>query len=1095
MLRLGSALTGFARALRINPLLPRVRSPPAIRPFAQLALKPQPHTMPFDMPSEKYHNFDLVNRVKVKYGDVVISKWRSRVSGLTLVHVDYQAPIVNGYFVVRSEIFNDSGCPHTLEHLVFMGSEKYPYKGVLDNLATRGFAEGTNAWTATDHTAYTISTAGGQGFLQLLPVYVDHILYPTLTKSSFITEVHHVDVEGRDSGVVYSEMQGRENTPGDIAALRLQQLANPTGSAYRSETGGLMEALRVLTVNDIRKYHHEYYVPHNLSLIVSGKLNTQDILKVLQEQVEPSAVKHGQTYGARGPPGFKRPFIETPSANRPPFEKTITATTEFPEKDESMGEVWMSFRGSKCGDFLTNGALDIMGNYLTSTATSPLNKDLVEIPEPLCAGIWLSETDRATTNDIDFVASSVPTEELETFDEKVLESLRKVVSEGIDMKKIQVIIERERRKLFAGLESKGGEIFADTLIADFLYFRENGEDLAEEVNDIEQFDELSRWTEQQWKDLLKTYFIDAHRVVVRAKPSSALQEKLESDESARVEAQVKKLGPEGLKKLGEELGAAKEENDKPVPQEMLTEFPVPSVDSIGWIPVTSAQNKSRGRVVPAPGGDALATHIAKDGVELPVFVSFHNIQSKFFSIDAYISTAKLPDELRPLLSVYVASFFSLPVTRSDGTKLSHEQVIDQLDNDTVLSDASIGAGGSFSQLFVPGFKVEASKYETAVMWLKDLLFNSHFDVERLRIAVAKIQQSLPETKRDGQKVQGSILASMINAPSSNSLASHIETQLEFIPKVAQRLQDEPEAVVAELELIRKHLTSPEAMRFVAWGDIMSLPNPRAIWKTAFGDVKDTDLLPIPLRKESLNELGRNPSKKAVVVTMPTIESTFSTFATKSINSWEHEDLAALSVAIEVMNALESFLWKAIRGAGLAYGAHLTLDVEQGLLKFVLYRSPNSYLAYATGADVTRKLVNGSTVIEQTTLDSAKSSLVYTIAKSVSSPGKAAMASFTNQVLKGAPQDRHLQMLHKYQDVTLEQVRSALKKYVLPVFEPASSIAAATCSSAVAEKVAEGLKGAGYEVETRVWDAGEDGDVDMHSDCDTCESGSSGSGSL
>ena len=34
-------------------------------------------------------NFDLLNRVKVKYGDVVISKWRSRVSGLSLVHIDY----------------------------------------------------------------------------------------------------------------------------------------------------------------------------------------------------------------------------------------------------------------------------------------------------------------------------------------------------------------------------------------------------------------------------------------------------------------------------------------------------------------------------------------------------------------------------------------------------------------------------------------------------------------------------------------------------------------------------------------------------------------------------------------------------------------------------------------------------------------------------------------------------------------------------------------------------------------------------------------------------------------------------------------------
>jgi Zn-dependent M16 (insulinase) family peptidase len=34
-----------------------------------------------------------------------------------------------------------------------------------------------------------------------------------------ITQVHHIDPHGRDSGVVYSEMQGRENTAGDRMAL------------------------------------------------------------------------------------------------------------------------------------------------------------------------------------------------------------------------------------------------------------------------------------------------------------------------------------------------------------------------------------------------------------------------------------------------------------------------------------------------------------------------------------------------------------------------------------------------------------------------------------------------------------------------------------------------------------------------------------------------------------------------------------------------------------------------------------------------------------------------------------------------------------
>ena len=31
-------------------------------------------------------------------------------------------------FVLATEAHDDDGLPHTLEHLVFMGSEEYPYK-------------------------------------------------------------------------------------------------------------------------------------------------------------------------------------------------------------------------------------------------------------------------------------------------------------------------------------------------------------------------------------------------------------------------------------------------------------------------------------------------------------------------------------------------------------------------------------------------------------------------------------------------------------------------------------------------------------------------------------------------------------------------------------------------------------------------------------------------------------------------------------------------------------------------------------------------------------------------------------------------------
>ena len=45
-------------------------------------------------------------------------------------------------------------------------------------------------------TPTTISTAGSEGALNLLPIYADHILFPTITDSGFKTEIHHITGEG-----------------------------------------------------------------------------------------------------------------------------------------------------------------------------------------------------------------------------------------------------------------------------------------------------------------------------------------------------------------------------------------------------------------------------------------------------------------------------------------------------------------------------------------------------------------------------------------------------------------------------------------------------------------------------------------------------------------------------------------------------------------------------------------------------------------------------------------------------------------------------------------------------------------------------------
>lgn len=47
---------------------------------------------------------------------------------------------------LATEAHDDDGLPHTLEHLIFLGSELYPYKGVLDLLANRCLASGKLSW-------------------------------------------------------------------------------------------------------------------------------------------------------------------------------------------------------------------------------------------------------------------------------------------------------------------------------------------------------------------------------------------------------------------------------------------------------------------------------------------------------------------------------------------------------------------------------------------------------------------------------------------------------------------------------------------------------------------------------------------------------------------------------------------------------------------------------------------------------------------------------------------------------------------------------------------------------------------------------------
>ena len=66
------------------------------------------------------------------------------------------------------------------------------------------------------------------------------------------------------------------------------------------------------------------------------------------------------------------------------------------------------------------------------------------------------------------------------------------------------------------------------------------------------------------------------------------------------------------------------------------------------------------------------------------------------------------------ISAYLATFFSLPVTRQSGERLTHEEVINKLDNETVSYEAGLGIGDNFCENLRVSLEVETPLYETAI---------------------------------------------------------------------------------------------------------------------------------------------------------------------------------------------------------------------------------------------------------------------------------------------------------------------------------------------------------------------------------------------
>lgn len=91
---------------------------------------------------------------------------------------------------------------------------------------------------------------------------------------------------------------------------------------------------------------------HQICLHLDGSIPLRKLLNILNNEIDPLILAHQPTIPSIPPPGFKRPFLETPSGPGPVVKKDVVEVVPFMEKDESVGEVTIGWRGPKSGAFL-----------------------------------------------------------------------------------------------------------------------------------------------------------------------------------------------------------------------------------------------------------------------------------------------------------------------------------------------------------------------------------------------------------------------------------------------------------------------------------------------------------------------------------------------------------------------------------------------------------------------------------------------------------------------------------------------------------------------------------------------------------------------
>lgn len=851
------------------------------------------------------HGFELVREQEIPEIASKARLFRHIRTGAQLLSVENDDENKSFSVGFKTPPPDDTGLPHILEHSVLNGSRKYPVKEPFVELLKTSLKTFLNAMTMPDMTIYPVASTNVRDFYNLVDVYLDAVFYPRISPEILQQEGWHHEIagEGTDTqltykGVVFNEMKGYASVPEIVLQEEMRHALLPD-TPYARNYGGDPAAMPNLTYEQFKSFHETYYHPSNAFIFFYGDDDPAERLRLIDDFIQ----------------DFDALDVQSELPLQPRFDAPRTVVKPFDageeDKDSNKGLTVVSWLLTEITRAESMLALTILSHILVDTPASPLRKALIDsgLGEDITGG-GLTTYQREASFSIGL--KGIQSEKAGEVETLILETLGELADNGIDRAMVESsinTIEFQLRERNTGQFPRGLMTFFQILSLwahggdpiDALAFEE-------ELTSIKERYEADN---TYFETLIGEHFLNNnHRVTVVLEPDPTVKEKREAAELERLKSEQAAMSESDLERVRSEMEKLIEIQNSEDSPEDLAKLPVLTLDDI----------QREIQTVPLEISESAGSTIL-----------YHDLPTSGIAyLDMTMDLYTLPQKYLPYIRLFGKALTGMGTASQDFVQLSQRIGANTGGiRPTTISESKKDRSGSVNHLVL---RAKAMTHQTQEMLdiLKDILLTVKLDNQQRFLQLAMEDKARQEAYLglQGQaKSNARLRARFTDAGYFGEQINGI-SNLFFVRDLIDRIQNDWQSVLTDLETIRGHLVNRAAMNFNITLDSDN-------WQT-FSKQLDSfiaDLPQAPITRQSW-ERPDYPSHEGLSV------PTQINFVGKGASLYDlgYEEHGSHIAIAKYLNF--NHLWNRVRVQGGAYGGRFLFDPISGVATFLSWQDPN-----------------------------------------------------------------------------------------------------------------------------------------------------------